>query len=980
MITIKNNLNTFFFYSADPSVIIGADGQLKKINPAFNKTFQNGNFKPPGLYLYEYFHGEHKRSFEIQLKKAQHGKKSFSYDAQFINAAGEIRWIQWNIIPHSRKKQFYAAGRDITLLKQQEEQLRVSYTAMEAAANGIYLMNKDKVITWVNSSFSKISGYPREEIAGKTPKVLSSGVHSEEFFRSIMDTLNSGMVWTGEVVNRKPDGMLYTVEQTVAPVYDPHGELSYFVAIMLDISERKKSEKILQDHLALLHRDIDLAGKVQASLLPVSLPKLEGFDISALAIPAQYVSGDLYDCFLQDDKTCFIAMADISGKGFPAAMLASSLKTLIQSGAEPYKKPSQFLKEINKKLYRQLSNAEKFVTLCAAVFNPENSRTPLCQRRTHAGYCCTLALATFYLYWRYRFSLNLNALWFAIPLILAETYTYFDSILFALMMWKPATREQPEPLESATVDIFITTYNEPPELVALTMKAAQKILWKDKNIYVLDDGNSPEIKTLADKFNCRLITRGEDWTGKPRHAKAGNLNNALLQTSGDFILMLDADQIPSPLIVKKIIGFFRDEKVAFVQTPQHFYNTPPGDPFGTDAQLFYGPILKGKDGWNSTFFCGSNALLRREALLQLGLIEYSETMVQRAKKTVSAMQHEISRYRPENSLEKSFILIVKKTLQEAAMMLKNGQPVAKVFNKIKCEIQKTEFAEKNPGADLPGLSAERIASLELTRQDEAIPILPFATFSVTEDMATSIRLHSLGWRSIFYHEILAQGLSPEDLGSTLSQRLRWAQGTIQVLLKENPLTVKGLSFVQRLQYFTTIYSYFSGFANLIFILSPLVFLITRIAPVSVYSAEFLWRLLPFLLLNRLMFKYISHGTNVRRGEQYSLALFPVWIKAVVSILLGRKTQFVVTPKERQSGRFLKLIKVQIFCILFSCAASAYAIILSISGTAYAPVGLAINLFWAAYNALNLGVIVRAAVYSLPKGWDPHPDLKLLNEE
>ena len=64
---------------------------------------------------------------------------------------------------------------------------------------------------------------------------------------------------------------------------------------------------------------------------------------------------------------------------------------------------------------------------------------------------------------------------------------------------------------------------------------------------------------------------------------------------------------------------------------QHFYNTPPGDPFGSDAKLFYGPILRGKDGWNSAFFCGSNAMLRREALLQLGIIEYSRTIDRQGK-------------------------------------------------------------------------------------------------------------------------------------------------------------------------------------------------------------------------------------------------------------------------------------------------------------------------------------------------------------
>ena len=65
--------------------------------------------------------------------------------------------------------------------------------------------------------------------------------------------------------------------------------------------------------------------------------------------------------------------------------------------------------------------------------------------------------------------------------------------------------------------------------------------------------------------------------------------------------------------------------------------------------------------------------------------------------------------------------------------------------------------------------------------------MPMATISVTEDMATAMRLHGLGWRSVYHHEILAHGLAPEDLRTMLTQRLRWAQGTMQVLLRENPL-------------------------------------------------------------------------------------------------------------------------------------------------------------------------------------------------
>jgi cellulose synthase (UDP-forming) len=119
----------------------------------------------------------------------------------------------------------------------------------------------------------------------------------------------------------------------------------------------------------------------------------------------------------------------------------------------------------------------------------------------------------------------------------------------------------------------------------------------------------------------------------PRHAKAGNLDNALFATEGEFLLILDADQIPEPTILDRVLGYFRDPQVAVVQTPQFFVDVGNFDPLGSQAPLFHGPIQKGKDGWNAAFFCGSNAVLRREALMQLGIAGYVK-QVERTVKTV----------------------------------------------------------------------------------------------------------------------------------------------------------------------------------------------------------------------------------------------------------------------------------------------------------------------------------------------------------
>lgn len=627
----------------------------------------------------------------------------------------------------------------------------------------------------------------------------------------------------------------------------------------------------------------------------------------------------------------------------------------------------------------------------------------------------TCGIGLNYIIWRYLFSLNHTALWFSIPLILAETYSLIDLLLFSFMMWKPANRISPKPIEAA-VDVFITTYNEPVDLVRITAKAASKIDWPNLNIYILDDGARPEVARMAGDVGCNYIIRGNEWAGKQRHAKAGNVNNALMQTSGEYILILDADQIPSPQIINKCIGFFTDPKVAFVQTPQSFYNLLPGDPFGSDAPLFYGPILIGKDGWNSAFFCGSNAILRREALMQLGLSEYVKKVEDQVNRSLGKVKNELTQISTNTKERQKAIKSLRQQIILAGRNLKEGQSLEKTSKMVREVIQETQYiiteqdieaiansldelsslgdeqakqvrdyllAEKfvlgrvmKSDPESIGITEQTLQGLNLSRSDEAQPILPLATISITEDMATAMRLHAAGWKSVFYPEILAFGLAPEDLGSALSQRLRWAQGTIQVLVRDNPLFKKGLSFAQRISYFTTIFSYFSGFISLIFLLSPIIYLLTGIAPVNAYSWAFMLRLIPFLLLNKLLFRIVAGKIKVFRGEQYSLGLFSLWIQAVISVFIGLKLKFIVTPKQRQSKNYLPLVWPQILIIVLTFGAIGYGLWGYSMGLGYQLSGVLINIFWGVYNSIMLSAIIRAAVYKPPKGWQAKlPDFK-----
>ncbi|MFC4904866.1 glycosyltransferase family 2 protein [Kocuria oceani] len=629
----------------------------------------------------------------------------------------------------------------------------------------------------------------------------------------------------------------------------------------------------------------------------------------------------------------------------------------------------------------------------------------------------TLLLGVNYIAWRWLESLNWAAWWIAVPLVLAETYSLVDVSLFGLTVWRLRRRgEAGDPPAGATVDVFITTYDEPLDLVMGTALAA-KAIRHPHSTWILDDGARPELEALAAEHGLGYLTRSADWADRPRHAKAGNLNNALMLTQGEFLLILDADQVPDPRILDRTLGWFNDRKVALVQTPQWFVNVPAHDPLGSQAPLFYGPIQQGKDGWNAAFFCGSNAILRREALMQLGLSGYVREVEQDVRDSLARTRTALRRARksPEaaNPVVAGMLDDVEAATERARAELRAGAPLTELtyrlqravdaaarrtvtqeFSQIEADLASIAALELPPEdgmvwpdelssavdrmsrRDLSPLASvepvrEVLAAVSVERPGEAQPLMPLATISVTEDMATAMRLHGLGWRSVYHHEILAHGLAPEDLKTMLTQRLRWAQGTVQVLLRENPLLQRRLGWGQRLMYFATMWSYLSGFAAVVYFAAPIVYLVLGILPVSSLSWDFFVRFIPFMVVNQLLFLVVGRGIPTWRGQQYSLALFPIWIRACTTaarnVWFGRPLGFAVTPKVRQdSGPAWHLIRPQL--VVMGLLAAALVIgTLRLALGLNEPVGTLVNVAWVAFDLVVLSVLVTAARYT---GFDP----------
>lgn len=232
-----------------------------------------------------------------------------------------------------------------------------------------------------------------------------------------------------------------------------------------------------------------------------------------------------------------------------------------------------------------------------------------------------VGVTLYYLYWRITETFNPNALLFSWALFGAELFGAVTTFLFYFMVWKPRHRPTPPPpLENRTVDVFITTKNEPLHVLRKTLLACRDLKYPHRTL-VLDDGNRVEVRELSEELGCVYLAR-TDHEG----AKAGNLNFGLKHSNAEFIAVFDADHVPLPHFIDRLLGYFREEKLAFVQAPQEFYNI---DSFQhrTDKKnkyiwgeqyLFFSLIQPGKDHWNSAYFVGSCALLRRKALDEVG--------------------------------------------------------------------------------------------------------------------------------------------------------------------------------------------------------------------------------------------------------------------------------------------------------------------------------------------------------------------------
>jgi len=447
---------------------------------------------------------------------------------------------------------------------------------------------------------------------------------------------------------------------------------------------------------------------------------------------------------------------------------------------------------------------------------------------------------------------------------------YLASIVKATRARERAHTPMLAPYTSSPVAVLIASFNESEEVLEETLASASAMDYPDFQIYLLDDSTREENRLIAarvaGRYRARLITR-RNRAGY----KAGAINDLLPSLTEPFVAVLDADQRPIHSWLREIVPQLEaDPSLAFVQAPQVYVNHD-GKPVALAAffqqAVFYEYICEGKNASNAMFCCGSNVVLRREALLSIG-------------RDVDGRRHY------------------------------------------------------------------------------------FDETSITEDFATSLRLHAHGWTSRYVNRTYVVGMGPETLAAYFTQQTRWAMGTVGVfrkMLRYFATDPRSLTAGQWWEYFLSGNYYFIGFMNFLFMVASVGFLVFGIRPVHMSASVYLALFVPYFAFS---FGVFLVGMRVRNypftGTWIGTALaFGGWwtfMRAAITAALTAKQTFSVTPKGTGGKVPLKGLIPQVTMFGLCCLAVISGLLHIVLDERF-DLTYVVTASWAAYHAALTGTLL-----------------------
>ncbi|MFC1479935.1 glycosyltransferase family 2 protein [Candidatus Omnitrophota bacterium] len=410
-----------------------------------------------------------------------------------------------------------------------------------------------------------------------------------------------------------------------------------------------------------------------------------------------------------------------------------------------------------------------------------------------------------------------------------------------------------------SVAILVAARHEPKDVLEETFTSLRNLNYKNKRVYFLDDSSDGKYKREAEELSEELgliLFRREERHG----AKAGIVNDCVKNLDEKYVVVFDADQTPLPDFLNRIVPIMeKDEKLAFVQTPQFYTNIDESRVAKAAAfqqAVFYEYICEGKSSQEAMFCCGTNIIFRKEALLDVGGLDES---------------------------------------------------------------------------------------------------------TVTEDFATSLKLHAKKWKSLYYNHVYAFGMGPVNLTGYFQQQYRWANGTISVFkrliagLITHPFSLK---FKQWWEYFLSGSYYIVGLAYFILMLFPILYLLLGVPSFFARPEVYLLAFLPYIILSMSVFYFILKERNYKGkdlflGQLLGSITFSVYIRAAVSAIIGKKTTFGITQKTKGAA----IPYLHLWPQLSLLTVNYIAIVWGVNRFIYErEPAILINCFWALYHCFILSSV------------------------
>jgi cellulose synthase/poly-beta-1,6-N-acetylglucosamine synthase-like glycosyltransferase len=458
----------------------------------------------------------------------------------------------------------------------------------------------------------------------------------------------------------------------------------------------------------------------------------------------------------------------------------------------------------------------------------------------------------------------------ALALLGAELFVGMHALGYFFNIFKAGRRHatlQPIVFSRHTnesVAVLVCAFNEAESVLEETL-ASVRTMDYPTSLYLLDDSTNAEClegaRRVAVKYGARFVHR----TNRTGY-KAGAINDFIPHLTEKYIALLDADQKPREDWLKEVVAYMEDQPgLALVQSPQHYVNDE-GLPVCRAAKfqqaVFFEYICEGKSYSNAMFCCGSNCVIRREALLSIAAVVDGRTHY---------------------------------------------------------------FDER----------------------------------SVTEDFATSFRLHLKGWKTDYVNEMYVVGMGPETLPAYFTQQMRWAMGTmwqIRHIIKRFFVSPRDLTPAQWWEYWMVGTYFFIGTPHFIFMLAPVSFVLFGIKPLQSDPGLYLVLFVLYMLFSvTLLFVGLKMRDYSPKGvwlaSALSFATFWIYMKAAMVALFGLKRGFAVTPKNVGGAIPLRRLSVEMVMLIANIATAmwcGYQVVVEQQGFAYL-----INGVWATYHAILL---------------------------